>query len=307
MSLSDRDRKIALAIVPVLLIVVYWFLLLAPKREEAATAATSLGKQQQRLTTAQGKVDQASGARTSFASDYTEVVRLGKAIPSSVDMPGLVGQLDRAANGTGIKFTNIAVGTADGAAAPTPPPSSGSGGGSQPPAAAGGTPAQSAPGSAAEKANNASATSDQANKAAESSGVNAGDTQTSTPAGGGSTAAPGTSGATPPGLQIVPLQLEFDGNFFNLADFFHRVKRLVRTFNSKVVVSGRLVTIESLKYTSDPELFPLLKAELNATIYLVPAGQGTTAGASPQGPADTTPAAGGDSGAAPPAATATPR
>ena len=37
MSLSDRDRKIALAIVPILLVVAYWFLLLAPKREAATT------------------------------------------------------------------------------------------------------------------------------------------------------------------------------------------------------------------------------------------------------------------------------
>ena len=32
-SMSDRDRKILLAIVPVVVIVAYWFLLLAPKRE----------------------------------------------------------------------------------------------------------------------------------------------------------------------------------------------------------------------------------------------------------------------------------
>ena len=33
MSLSDRDKKLVLAVLPVALIVAYWFLLLAPKRE----------------------------------------------------------------------------------------------------------------------------------------------------------------------------------------------------------------------------------------------------------------------------------
>jgi Tfp pilus assembly protein PilO len=309
MSLTARDRKIAIAIVPLLLVVAYWFLLLSPKREEATAAKTELGKQQQRLTQAQGKVDQASTSKATFASDYTTVVKLGKAIPATKDMPGLLVQLDRASHGTGIRFTKIATGEAEGGAAPTPPPSSAPE--SQPPAAAGGTPAQSAPGSSAEQANNASAQSDQANQAAQSSGVEGADTQTSTPAGGAG-AAPAAAGTTPPGLETVPLQLEFEGNFFNLADFFHRVKRLVRTYNDKVVVSGRLLTIEKVHYTSDPEAFPKLTAELDATIYLVPTAQGTSAGATPQGPSEATPAsAGGEAtpqGApTPPAATATPR
>ncbi len=38
MSLSDRDRKIVLALVPIVLLAAFWFLLLSPKREEAASA-----------------------------------------------------------------------------------------------------------------------------------------------------------------------------------------------------------------------------------------------------------------------------
>ena len=43
--MSDRDRKIILAIVPLVLIVAYWFLLLAPKREEASKAQKDLTEQ----------------------------------------------------------------------------------------------------------------------------------------------------------------------------------------------------------------------------------------------------------------------
>jgi hypothetical protein len=59
----------------------------------------------------------------------------------------------------------------------------------------------------------------------------------------------------------------------------------VRVANKNVVVSGRLVTVEGVKFSSDPELFPKITAEIKATVYLSPKAQGTTAGATPQGPA----------------------
>jgi Tfp pilus assembly protein PilO len=315
MSLSDRDRKIALAIVPILLLAVYWFLLLAPKREAASQASKDLTEQTERRDNAKAQAEAARGDETNFAADYTQMVRLGKAIPSSVDMPSLIVQLDSAAAGTGIRFTRIATGTRDPAAAATPPPAPADG--STPAAAAGGEQAQSAPGSAAESANNTAQAASQQADAASQSGVAASDTQTSTssgsglPIGGG--AATGTApaaGGSPAGLETVPLELEFVGNFFNLADFFHDVKRFVRIANQNVVVSGRLITVDSVKFESNPELFPRITAELNATVYLSPKTQGTTAGATPQGPAPapgsgTTPAAAPDSTSPSPAPTAT--
>ena len=74
------------------------------------------------------------------------------------------------------------------------------------------------------------------------------------------------------------------------------MKRFVRVANQNVVVGGRLITIEGVKFESDPELFPRITAEMTATVYLSPKAQGMTAGATPQGPAPapgtgTTPAA----------------
>ena len=109
-SMSDRDRKILMAIVPLVLIVAYWFLLLAPKREEASKAQKDLTEQQQRLSAAKEVSSRAKGAKTNFAADYGEIVRLGKAIPSRVDMPSLLVQLERAAEGTDITFTKITQG-----------------------------------------------------------------------------------------------------------------------------------------------------------------------------------------------------
>jgi Tfp pilus assembly protein PilO len=315
-SMSDRDRKIMLAIIPILVVVAYWFLLLAPKREAASQASKDLTEQTERRDNVKAQAELARGAETDFAADYAQMVRLGKAIPSGVDMPSLIVQLDSAAAGTGIRFTRIATGERDpaaAAAAPAPAPASGS----TPAADAGGEQAQSAPGSAAESANNTAQAASQQADAASQSGVAASDTQTSTSSGsglpiGGGAAGTGTAGAAgtaPAGLETVPLELEFVGNFFNLADFFHDIKRFVRVANKNVVVSGRLVTVEGVKFSSDPELFPKITAEIKATVYLSPKAQGTTAGATPQGPAvaapGTTPASGTDGSTPSPAPTAT--
>jgi hypothetical protein len=170
-----------------------------------------------------------------------------------------------------------------------------------------------------ESANNSAAQQNANNAAAEQSGVSASDTQTSTSArsgglpvgGGATTGGAATTGTAPAGLETVPLELEFVGDFFNLADFFHDVKRFVRVANSNVLVGGRLVTVEGVRWSSDPELFPRIKAEIEATVYLSPKAEGTTAGATPAGPATptTTPAgtAADSSGGSPvPTATATP-
>ena len=101
---------------------------------------------------------------------------------------------------------------------------------------------------------------------------------------------PAAATVSPVGLETVPLELEFVGDFFNLADFFHDVKRFVRVAGTSVVVGGRLITIESVNYSSDQTVFPAIKAELKATIYLSPKVEGETAGATPQGPPTTTPA-----------------
>jgi Tfp pilus assembly protein PilO len=291
MTLSARDKKILVVLVPVVVLAAYWFLLLAPKREEASTAATALAEQQERLETARTASRAAEGAQQSFEVSYAQLVRLGKAIPSSVDMPSLLVQLDAAAAGTGIQFTNITAGERT-AAAPALPTASGS---ESRPVEAGGEAAQSVPGATVEHANSVQQATDARISEAEQTDL---DTQTSTSGGGGlpvgggaapaGTAAPATT--APAGLETVPLELEFAGNFFNLADFFHDVKRFVRVANQDVLVSGRLLTVEGVSWASDAENFPRLTATVTATIYLSPQAQGVTAGATPQGPAPTTPA-----------------
>jgi Tfp pilus assembly protein PilO len=267
MTLSARDKKLLTLLVPVALIAAYWFLALSPKRDAAVAVQTQLEQAQTEQRDAESQAAQLSGAKSGFASDYTTVVRLGKAVPSVVDMPSLIVQLDRAARGTNIGFDKIATG--DRQAAPAAP------------VAAPATGAQSGPGKAVQAATNANAKSDAAAAAAQGQTGTVGGTTTPTATG----TTPSTGAA---GLESIPLDFTFHGKYFELADFLHRMKRFVRIANNNVVVRGRLITIDSLQWKAEAATFPFLTAEIHATVYLAPKAQGVSAGATPQGPGATT-------------------
>jgi hypothetical protein len=264
-SLSDRDRKIALIVVPLVLLCGYWFMLLAPKRAEVAKADAALVKAEERRDTAQARLSQVQDSKRTFASDYAELIRLGKAVPRKVDIESVIVQLDSAARGTGIELGSIATvaaapgavtpgapatAAAEGAAAPAAP---GTGDGSQG-AAAGGAPAESAPGAVVEGA---------------AENVNEANAATSAGAAAGTEAAPVAPGTCPTGLQCVPLEFEFTGQFFDLATFFHRLKRYVHLSGDRVEVRGRLLSIDGITFVSG-ESFPQITAEVSATAYLSP-------------------------------------
>ena len=109
-------------------------------------------------------------------------------------------------------------------------------------------------------------------------------------------------------VDSVPLEFTFKGSFVELAGFFHRMKRFVHLSDGRVAVRGRLMTINGFDFkTMD---FPRLEAQVFATVYLAPKREGSTAGATPSGPA---PSGGPQSAGSPaqpptqaPAATVTP-
>ena len=93
----------------------------------------------------------------------------------------------------------------------------------------------------------------------------------------------------PAGLAVMPYTLTFTGDFFTIADFIKGLDSLVKTTNEEVGVDGRLITIDGFSLAEDPDLkFPALQASFAVTTYLTPPSQGTTAGASPEGPEEVT-------------------
>jgi hypothetical protein len=301
MTLTDRDKKLVLVVLPLVVLLGYWFLLLGPKREAASEAAATLEAEQLKLTEAQAQATAVNAAKANFARDYSAVVALGKAIPTSVDMPSLLVQLEQAARGTGIKLDGVTMGerTTSAAGGSAGTPGAPNPGGSTPTAPSG-QPPQSAPGAVAANAqgtaNAASTPPPTSDAATASAGADA----------VGATPAP-VSGP----LESVSLEFAFKGSFFELANFFHRLKRFVYVDGEKVRVRGRLLTIDGVEYVTDPETFPALTATVKASVFLTPKAQGATAGATPTGPASPAApapvsAASGGSSSPTPTATTTP-
>jgi Tfp pilus assembly protein PilO len=93
----------------------------------------------------------------------------------------------------------------------------------------------------------------------------------------------------PAGLAVMPYEVTFDGNFFDVADFIAGIDSLVKTDEEGVVVDGRLLTVDEFVLEADEEKgFPALAASFSLTSYLTPPSEGVTGGATAETPPTTT-------------------
>jgi Tfp pilus assembly protein PilO len=189
-----------------------YFLLISPQRSKAAalkkeTAATEQQIEQFRLLTAQ--------AKATPPIRVAELFRLTKAMPDSVDMPGVLLELSRVASESGIEFDSI---SPQGATAQS-------------------------------------------------------------------------------GYSSFPITLEFDGNYYELADFLFRLRSLVRVHDGRLDAQGRLFVVDTVSFSESEHSFPRIKASLQMHAFVY--GDATTT-APAAAPGATPPAA------PPPAATPPP-
>lgn len=94
----------------------------------------------------------------------------------------------------------------------------------------------------------------------------------------------------PAGLAVMPYELIFAGDFFQIASFLEKLDNLVKTRNADVAVNGRLITVSSFSLTTADAVGGAgkLQASFTVSTYLTPPGEGLTAGASPSGPEEVT-------------------
>jgi Tfp pilus assembly protein PilO len=103
------------------------------------------------------------------------------------------------------------------------------------------------------------------------------------------------------GYQRRPIDLVFDGNFYELSDYIFRLRTLVRVRGGQLEATGRLFTVNSLNFAESERSFPRIKATLNVSAYVygtgaptptppAPAPAPAPAGAQPPAPATPAPA-----------------
>ena len=235
MSLTDRDRKIVLVIVPVL-----FCCLLVPGALAQARGVREgwrkLPAARKAAESLEGQSGQAGGLSQQFEEDYVEMIRLGKAVPPTLDMPSLIVQLDEAARSTGIKFVSITRGEAS---------SSRFHGGPR----VGRTPARAARARRPRTPSRAWTPHSRRHRPRIPPPPRPRRPPRDPPPADGSVPPAGDepSPLRRPG-STIPLVLTFNGGYFALTDLLHRFKRFVRVVNDQVVVKGRLMTVDGIAF-----------------------------------------------------------
>ncbi len=106
------------------------------------------------------------------------------------------------------------------------------------------------------------------------------------------------------GYQVVPINVEFDGNFFQINDFLFRIRNLVDVRRGALVSGGRLFTVDNIHFDEGALKFPQVHASLTIDAYIY--GAGATVSAPPQTAAATTSTPGATTPGATTPATTTP-
>jgi hypothetical protein len=224
--MTGRDRIVVIGIAVLLVLGAAWMLVVSPERKQAATLSAQVSAASAQLASADSQVANARSAQVQYSAAYASIVRLGKAVPPSEEVPALIYQIAHATNQKHVEFTSIT--------------SSGSG--------------------------------------------------SSSSAAGSATPAPAAS-AAPTGFTQMPFTFVFNGSFLDLYHLFQQLNRFtVRTASGGLFVSGRLLTIQSVKLApgttgSTKGAQEQLSGNVTATAYVLPATQGLTAGATAGSPA----------------------
>ncbi len=106
------------------------------------------------------------------------------------------------------------------------------------------------------------------------------------------------------GYRTIPIELKFEGNFFNLSDFLYRLRNLVGVENGHLTATGRLFSVDRLLFAESERGFPEINATLTVSAFLYgssPAAPAPPATSTTTAATTTTDTAGTDTGVAAPA------
>ena len=182
-KLARNKVTIASALAVLLMSLLAYLVVVGPKRSRANELEGSIAEARAELS--QARIDEGR-AKSEPVVPVADLFRLTKAMPNRADMPGILLDLARVAQETGISFDSIEAGE------PTPVS----------------------------------------------------------------------------GYQKVPVNLVFQGNFFELSDFFFRLRNLVRVRDNRLDVDGRLFAIEGIDFGQGSDQFPQIQATVTASAFV---------------------------------------
>jgi len=108
--MTGRDRIVLIALATIAVLAGGWMLIVSPKRKEATTVQAKVSSAQSELSTAESQLANARSAQSQYATSYSAVVNMGKAVPPSQEVASLVYQLEEASNLRHVSFNSIVSG-----------------------------------------------------------------------------------------------------------------------------------------------------------------------------------------------------
>jgi hypothetical protein len=107
-----RTNKILLTVAAFgVVVAAFWFLVLAPKREQITSLETDISGKQAEVAQSQQMLASYEKARVSYKKNYATLARLGKAVPADDDVRSMMVQIEATADGTGVDFKQIELGS----------------------------------------------------------------------------------------------------------------------------------------------------------------------------------------------------
>jgi hypothetical protein len=123
--MTNRDRLVLIGLVSLAILGAAWLLVVSPERKQASSLKAQVDAATATLASAEGEVVHARADQARYASAYSSVVRLGKAVPAGQEVPSLVYQLAQASDRKNVDFSSIAAGTGGAGGSPSATPTPG--------------------------------------------------------------------------------------------------------------------------------------------------------------------------------------
>jgi Type II secretion system (T2SS), protein M len=117
---SARDRIVIVVVLVVGAIAASWMMLIQPKRKQATSLASQVAAEQSQLGTVRSQLAQGQAARNRFGAAYSQMVRLGEAVPADDNVPSLIYELQHAAGAAHVDFRSLQVNSSAASTAPAP-------------------------------------------------------------------------------------------------------------------------------------------------------------------------------------------
>ena len=113
--MTTRDRLVAMAVAVIAVLGAGWLLVVKPERKQAAALQSEVNSATSQLASADSQLASARSAQARYAAAYASIVRLGKAVPASQEVPSLIYELAQASNQKHVDLTSIVYGNGSGA------------------------------------------------------------------------------------------------------------------------------------------------------------------------------------------------